>query len=319
MPKPTHAGKPKIGLALGSGSARGWAHFGVFQALSELGIQVDFIAGASIGALAGAVFASGSTNALLEIIPQLEWKRVASFFDLVFPRSGLIDGKRIADFVRLHVKETDIRDLPIPFRAVAADLSTGEEVIFDRGDVIEAVRASMSFPGVLTPARKGDSFLIDGGLVNPVPVSVVREMGADIVIAVDLNHDIVAKKGVSRKAKPKGRTARSVRWAGRKLAERSKFVSSLNERLERLEVPLFGRFLGETGQEPLPNIFDVLLSSISIMENQITAAKLKAHPPDILLQPELGHIRFLEFQRAREGISAGYEEAMLKLGEWLER
>ena len=144
----------KVGLALGSGSARGWAHIGVIKALTEAGIRVDCIAGASIGALVGAVHASGKIDALEDIVLRLDWKQIASFLDVVFPKSGLIDGNKIADFVRAHVAPGNIEDLPLPFRAVSTDLETGSEVVIQEGDIIEAVRASISVPGIFTPVKK---------------------------------------------------------------------------------------------------------------------------------------------------------------------
>jgi NTE family protein len=311
-----HSSK-KIGLALGGGSSRGWAHFGVIQALSELGIQIDCVAGTSIGALVGALFAAGAAEKFLESAPQFAWKRLASFFDLTSPWSGLIDGKKVADFLRDHVQAADIRDLPVPFAAVAVDLRTGKEVILDSGDLMESVRASMAFPGVLTPVARGETFLLDGGLVNPVPVSVVRKMGADYVIAVDLNHDVVAKKGAARAGRAHRPRRTPLRWARRKLSERGPFLNALNERFLQLELPVWRKIRSSTGRDAAPNIFEVLFSSISIMESQITTARLRDDPPDLLLQPQLGHIRFLEFHRAKEGIQAGYEEAMLKLSEGL--
>ncbi len=309
---------PRIGLALGSGSSRGWAHFGVIQALDELGVPVHCVAGTSIGALVGAIFASGTTTSVIDLIPKLEWRKIASIFDVVFPRSGLIDGKRLSDFIRQYVHETRIEDLPIPFSAIATDLATGQEVVLSKGDVIEAVRASMSFPGILTPVRYGDTILVDGGMVNPVPVNIVRKMGAEVVIAVDLNHDIVEKKGFGVRSRNPRSTRRIFPWP-RRLREKWKLLTSLNERLAKIDLPVALRQRRRKTREELPSIFEVLFSSISIMETQITQSSLKASPPNLLLQPKLGHIRLLEFQRAREGTAAGYEEAMEKVGEWLER
>jgi len=183
-----------IGLALGSGSARGLAHIGVIQALEEADIKVDVIAGTSIGALIGAVYASDSLDSLESTFQELDWMKIASFFDVVFPRSGLIDGAKVSGLVRTHIHVDRIEALPRRFASLATDIFTGEEVIISSGDVIEAVRASISVPGIFTPVRSNGRILVDGGLVNPVPVSVARSMGADIVIAVDLNHDIVEGK-----------------------------------------------------------------------------------------------------------------------------
>ncbi len=157
-----------VGLALGSGSARGWAHIGVIRALTEAGIHVDYIAGTSIGALVGAVYASGGIGTLENVVLQFDWKQIAYFFDVVLPKSGLLDGKKVSAFIRRHVKEINIEELAIPFCAVATDLGTGNEVILKQGDIIEAVRASISVPGIFTPVKKNGTILVDGGLVNPV-------------------------------------------------------------------------------------------------------------------------------------------------------
>lgn len=184
--------RPRIGLALGSGSARGLAHIGVLRALKEANIEVDLVAGTSMGAVIGAVFASDKIDGLSARLCNLDWPGIVALLDPVFPRSGLIDGQRVAEFVRAHVPSAHIEGLLLPFAAVATDLMTGEEVVATTGDLTEAVRASIAVPGIVTPVRSNGRILVDGGLVNPVPVSVARAMGADLVIAVDLNHDIVA-------------------------------------------------------------------------------------------------------------------------------
>ena len=192
----------RIGLALGGGSARGWAHIGVIKALTEAGIHIDYVAGTSIGAVVGSVYASGRIATLEDVALQLDWKKVVNLLDIVFPKSGIIDGNKITEFIREQVKTKTIEELPLPFAAVSTDLATGREVVIREGDIIEAVRASVSVPGVFTPISRAGLFLLDGGLVNPVPVSVVREMGADFVIAVDLNHDIFSKKSDDRSVVP---------------------------------------------------------------------------------------------------------------------
>ena len=161
----------QIGLALGSGSARGLSHIGVIRALEEAGIKVDCIVGTSIGALIGSVYASGKLEALEKVYLDFDWKKIAYFFDVVFPKSGLIDGNKVTDFVREYVHAETIEHLPLPFQVVATDIATGKEIWIDQGDVIEAVRASLSVPGIFTPVRRNGRILVDGGLVNPVPVS----------------------------------------------------------------------------------------------------------------------------------------------------
>jgi NTE family protein len=306
--------KPKIGLALGSGSARGLAHIGVIRALKEAGIHVDCIAGTSIGAAIGAVYASGKLDSLQETYLTMDWKKIAYFFDVVFPKSGIIDGKKIADFMREYVHSECIEELPLPFKAVATELNSGEEVVLETGDVIDAVRASMSVPGMFTPVRRNGRVLVDGGLVNPVPVNVVRAMGADIVIAVDINHGIVEGKAPApqTKSKPDADVLPSLSLL------RSEPYRSAMERIEKglrsLESnPTLIQIRAWFAEESLPNIFEVLLSSINIMEAQITSTRLQIEPPELLIQPPLGSVRFLEFNRAEEIISIGYETTRQQL------
>lgn len=164
--------RPRIGLALGSGSARGLAHVGVIRAIEDAGIQIDCIAGTSMGALVGAVHAAGKLNELENAFLDFDWKKTASFFDVVLPRSGLLDGAKVSELVRSHIHTNDIEALSIGFAAVASDLQSGSEVVICTGDIIEAVRASVSVPGIFTPVRRNGQILVDGGLVNPVPTSV---------------------------------------------------------------------------------------------------------------------------------------------------
>ena len=308
----------KIGLALGSGSARGWAHIGVIRALTEAGIQIDCIAGTSIGALVGAVYASGKIDALEDVVVQFDWKQIAYFFDVVLPKSGLIDGKKVSGFIRSHVKEINIEELSVPFCAVSTDMNTGKQVAIRKGDIIEAVRASISVPGIFTPVKKNGAILVDGGLVNPVPVSVAREMGADFVIAVDLNHDIVGKtvlkntpvtdpdnidsKNTNSGNTDSGDDTREI------LTGKNKIFDALNKRFKAIDIPALTQIREWRAKDPLPNIFEVLISSINIMETQITETRLKSDPPDLLIQPRLGYLKFLEFNRAKEAIVEGYKE-----------
>ena len=303
----------KIGLALGSGSARGWAHIGVSRALSEAGIHIDYIAGTSIGAVAGAVYASGNIDTLEEVALQLDWKQIAYFFDVVLPKSGLIDGKKLSSLVRSHVNEMNMEELPIPFCAVSTDLATGNEVVIQTGDIIDAVRASISVPGIFTPFKKNGAFLVDGGLVNPVPVSVARQMGADFVIAVDLNHGIAGEKGFHQMATPISGVPHSQTEEGQPTKKKNKIVEILNNKFSAVDFHALSRIKEWIKMERAPNIFEVLISSINIMEAQITSTRLKTDPPDLLIQPNLSHLKFLEFNRAEEAIAEGYKETRAQL------
>ena len=295
------AGK-RVGLALGSGSARGLAHIGVLRALVEAGVRIDVVAGTSMGAFVGAMFAAGKLDELEKEFRGMGWQGIASLVDPVFPRSGLIDGLKIGEFVRRHVAEPDIEALPIPFRAVATDISTGEEVAIGSGSLIEAVRASIAVPGVFNPVRCNGKVYVDGGLVDPVPVSVARQMGADVVIAVDLNHDIVT----NRLTRPNGTDN------GKPIVQA---MTRVLESFQPLEHPMLIQFREWLEREPLPGIVDVMLASLYIMQARIAQATLQLDRPELLIQPPLGSVRFLEFDQAGDIIEIGHRSATERLRE----
>lgn len=307
-----HLNVPKnVGLALGSGSARGWAHIGVIRALTEAGVTIKFVAGTSIGSLVGAAFTLGKIGDLEEFACQLDWKQIVSLLDVTLPRSGLIDGKKLTNLFRGYVQNIDIESLPLPFRAVATDLASGRETVLGSGDLIDAVRASISIPGIFTPVKRNGAFLVDGGLVNPVPVSVARNMGADYVIAVDLHTNNTSSRWAPENA--------AKEQPGEDLADQPspakwEITTKLAKTITELGSPAMAQVRTWLSPDPVPSIFDVVTASISIMESRITAIRLAADPPDLLLQPKVGHIRSLEFHRAKEAISAGHREAVARLG-----
>ena len=208
-----------------------------------------------------------------------------------------------------------VEALPIPFCAVATDIQSGKEVVIRQGDLIEAVRASIAVPGIFTPVRSNGLLLVDGGLVNPVPVSVARAMGADIVIAVDLNQQIVAGKnlkpltGHKTPPPPADRLTPTSRWVDDCLLS----LRELRQKLLAKDAPASGQFNQWLSEEPLPNIFELLLASVNIMETSITESRLGIDKPDLIIRPPLGEFRFLEFNRAEEIISIGYESARARL------
>ncbi len=298
-PHPIQRAVRPIGLALGSGSARGLAHIGVLRAVQDAGVQVDAVAGTSMGALVGASFAAGKLESLATTFLELDWKGIAALLDPVFPRSGLIDGQKIAGFVRTHAASEVIENLKIPFRAIATDMGSGDEVAIGTGDLIEAVRASIAVPGLLTPVRANGRILVDGGLVNPVPVSAVRAMGARMVIAVDLNHDLVASRSGRLHSPPTSAVAGAMK--------------RMLEGLRSTGSPLLSQFSSWLEREPLPGIFEVLLASIYIMQARITQNTLQNDRPDIVIRPPLGAVRFMDFERAEEIIAIGYRSAAEQL------
>jgi NTE family protein len=183
----------KIGVVLGAGSARGWAHIGVLRALEQAGIRPQIVCGASIGALVGAVYANGGLDALEEWVLSLTWRKVLGFFDISF-NGGILKGAKLISYLHDNLLETTVEEMALPFGAVATDLRNGREIWLREGRAVDVVRASIALPGLFTPCERDGRLLVDGALVNPVPVSLCRAMGADFVIAVDLGSGLAGRQ-----------------------------------------------------------------------------------------------------------------------------
>jgi len=307
MPASAHKTR-KIGVALGSGGARGWAHLGVLSRLRELGVPIHCIAGTSIGSIIGAVYATNRLDTLHELATQLDWRRVARLFlEVNLPRSGLLSGKNVMSLLKDIIPARQFSDLSLPLRTVATDLLREEEVVFDAGNLFDAIRASIAIPGILTPQRLHGRNLVDGGLVNPLPVSVCRAMGADTVIAVDIN-----LRAPTRPRKPEPRAAARARGAERSDAL-DPLLARISAMVPKLQAPLEAtvkRWTAPQKKEADPlSIFDVLTRSFRLVENQLTRDGLALSPPDILIQPAVGDIMTLEFHRGPEAIAAGVSAA----------
>lgn len=285
--------RPRIGLALGSGVARGWAHLGVIRALARHGIEPDVIAGTSIGAVVGGVHLAGRSDALEAWARSLTKVRMISYMDFRVRNGGMIGGRHLVEALRESVGDLRIEDLGIPFIAVATDLVTGHEVWLREGSLIDAMRTSFSLPGVFEPMLHENRWLVDGALVNPVPVSVCRALGAQMVIAVNLNADIIGKE---RRA---GATVPTV--AGFDLLNELKESSEGTKpsRIGSLAKRLFRR-------EPShPSMFGVMISSLGIVQDRISRSRLAGEPPDVHITPRLGTFGLFEFDRAEEIIAEG--------------
>ena len=282
----------RIGLALGGGSARGWAHIGVIRALRDAGIEPDIVCGTSIGALVGAAEVDGDLDRLEAWVRSLRLQTVVSFLDFSLG-SGLIKGDKLIAFFRSYFVDRDINELARPFGAVATDLQRGREVWLREGGVSDAVHASIALPGLFTPVQRDGSWLVDGGLVNPVPVSLCRAMGADIVIAVDLNSDLLGRHLKPRPTKaPRKRTS----------PETESLADSVMARIQSGMAQL--GIDHDNGPRP-PAMLDVLASSINIMQVLITRSRLAGEPADVLITPRLADLGLLEFHRAGVAIEAG--------------
>lgn len=297
-----------LGLALGSGGARGWAHIGVIKTLLQANIPIDFVAGTSIGAFVGGAFAAGELDTLDAFVRQLDWKMMISFFDLVFPRQGLLDGNKIYELLNEQLCALRIEQGMVPFCCVATDLLTGKEVRLDSGLFADAIRASISMPGVFTPLLYPPYYLADGGIVNPVPVNVVRAMGADLVLAVNLNHSYAQPQIVSRSQSTEQIIdEQSNNQSPTFLTNLQNYYQGVTDQIRnKLE-----QWLPSTEQsEPLEiNIFDILGTTINIMEQKVTRLNLELDAPDLLLEPNLTGIGIFDFDLADQVIAEGVRTA----------
>lgn len=296
-------------MALSSGAARGLAHIGVIKELVANDVPIDYVAGTSGGAFIGALFCAGmGIDEIGEIARNSDWKLVARMFVPAFSRSGFVRGKRIKEFLRTLVGDININDLEIPFAAVATSLETGEEIVIDKGSLIEAVRASIATPIIFTPVSAWGRLLMDGGLVNPLPISVVKKMGADVVIAVKVFP--TATQRVRRLG---------VKSAKKRVLQK-KILSStvLNNYLARYlknEVEKSGEFPGtrilsfEKNVKLSPGMINILMQTFSIVENQIYSLRIHHEKPDVLLEPQIDSTGYLEFFRAGTIINAGEKAA----------
>lgn len=300
---PASRRSPKIGLVLGSGSARGWAHLGVLKALQEAGVRPDIVCGSSVGALIAAVYAAKEIDRFTDWILALDRRKIFQFMDFRWS-GGMLKGDRLMKSMQHYFGRTTIEECQLPFAAVSTDLYTGAEVWLRRGPVVDAVRASIALPGLFTPVATQGRWLVDGGLVNPVPVSVARALGADVVIAVDLNADIMRR-----------RQALPVVDADETAATPSSWLSRWHPlRFEKTaEEELLPAVAASTVQ--MPSVLDVGLNSINIMQMRISRSRLAGDPPEVLITPRLAHLGLLDFHRAEEAIEAGHHAALLQLPE----
>lgn len=286
--------KTKIGVALGGGAARGWAHIGVLQALGEMGIEADVIAGTSIGAVVGACFLAGELDRLEIFARGLSRRRLLGLLDFNFNGSSLITGNRLAGLLETNLGDRTIESLGRSFVAVSTELTSGHEVWLSKGPLVPAIQASHALPGVFKPVRIGHRWLIDGALVNPIPVSVCRAFGARVVIAVNLSMDVMRRGAVIPdvldRPEPVGEEDVQA-LAG----------SPANKLLVR---QLFGR------GEGAPGISSVMVDALNIVQDRIARSRLAGDPPDVTIAPRIGQIGLFEFYRAAEAIALGREAAL---------
>jgi NTE family protein len=293
--------RPIIGLALGGGAARGFAHIGVLRTLLAHGIVPNVVVGTSIGAVVGGAFAAGHLDTLEEWARGLQVRNILGYLDIRLNGSGLIGGEKLAAQLEASIGSTLIEDLPYKFATVATEVRTGHEIWLTHGRVVEAMRASYALPGIFAPVLVGDRWLVDGALVNPVPVSAARALGAEIVIAANLSSDIFAHSTTiyAHGALPREPVEVSVEATEAAPAPpKRRFVGKFfsPERTVKRE------FFGGGGR---PGISTVMVDAFNIMQDRITRARLAGDPPDLLITPRVGQIGWFDFHRAADLIDFG--------------
>ncbi|MEN2987210.1 patatin-like phospholipase family protein [Tistrella sp. BH-R2-4] len=355
-PAPQALRPPVIGVALGSGSARGWAHIGVLDGLLREGVTPTVVAGASAGAIVGAFYAAGRLDEFESWVRALTRLKVVRLGDFRMGGGGLVAGDRLASVLREAFGDTRIENLPMPFGAIATDLASGQEVWLTEGDLVDALRASMSIPGIFAPVRMGGRLLVDGGLVNPVPVSLCRHLGAEAVIAVTLHGDLAGYRrrlriDAARQAAAGPSSARPIDGAdaiaraadedrpsghahgpslqahpsahahGLARGAPAGVASAVPDRRGARRLLGFGgrligfgprgaaemerRAVAQAGRATHPGIGDVMMSAIAIMQDRISRSRMAGDPPDLVLAPRVGHIRWMEFDHGAQAIGEG--------------
>jgi NTE family protein len=295
--KPT---RPSIGLALGGGAARGFAHIGVLRTLLKHGIVPDVIVGTSIGAVVGGLHAAGRLDTLEEWGRSLQGMRnILGYLDIRLNGSGLIGGEKLATRLEEAVGQTLIEDLPIKFASVATEVRTGHEIWLTRGRVVDAMRASYALPGIFSPVLIGDRWLVDGALVNPVPVSAARALGAEIVVAANLSSDIFT---YSTTVYSHGAMPEPVVPAAEETTSKRRFPRFFSP-----EKTVKREFFG--GGSARPGLSSVMVDAFNIMQDRITRARLAGDPPDMLITPRVGHFGWFDFHRSEDLIALGTRAA----------
>ena len=293
----------RLGLALGAGGARGLAHVGVLQTLTEAGVSIGAISGTSSGALVGAVYAAGQLENFERRMRDVRWNEVLSLFDPGLPRSGLVSAARALERVAPGLGDWRIEDLPNPFAAIAVDLVTGREIAIRQGRLFDAIRASITVPGIFVPRISSGQLLVDGALRNPVPVSALAELGAEVCVAVNLHHRPVRELSISRRSS-----------TTRRGALRARLSDMFEEGVARLR----GRPRTEdpgaedddlVASQALPNLFEILTASMSVLEHELAQHRLARERVDVLIEPTLDGVRAYDFHKAARAIQAGRHAA----------
>ena len=285
-----------VGLALGSGGAKGLAHIGALKALEEVGIKADYVAGSSMGTLVGAAYAAGiPIDSLEQVAVQRDWKDFTLLLDPALAKPGFIDGDRIEKFLRrTFYEDRKIQDLPIPFTATTTDISTGQRYVINQGSLSAAVRSSISVPVIFTPQKYEEMYLVDGGLVDPVPIDIVRSMGADFIIAVNVLVPPDEYEQVSQK----------------NILDADNFNSSNKE-------SWFQRWMSEeNGRDVQPSLPRIIQRTVMISQARLAQFQIEISKPDLVIEPDTRELGSWDFRKGREAIDLGYIAAQDALKEF---
>lgn len=297
-------GRPRIGLALGGGAARGWAHIGVIEVLTEAGYGPDVIAGTSIGAVVGGCFTAGKLPQLAEFALSLTKRRVVGLMDFHIGGAGLIAGGRLKRLLQRDLTDLRIEALPRRFVAIATELGTGHEIWLTHGPLVEALRASYALPGVFDPVKLGGRWLMDGALVNPVPVTACRALGADVVICVNLNSDLAGRGTTiqNHAAEPEAELLPEL-----DIRPNSRWFGGITGAAKRVR--------GMVGRSPSdrPGLAGVMVDAFNITQDRISRSRLAGDPPDVMIGPRLGRVGLFDFHRGDEIIEFGRQAARRSL------
>jgi NTE family protein len=302
--------RPTVGVVLGAGAARGWSHIGALQELIAMGVSPDIVVGASAGAVVGGCFAAGRLAQIETFARSLTKRRVFSLMDVSFSGGGLIAGNRLRARLEQSLGAINIEDLPIRFASVATEVGTGHEIWLKRGPLVAAMRASYALPGIFEPVRWGGRWLMDGALVNPVPVNIARALGADKVIAVNISADVLTRGTAIQDLPPLAEETASQHGADMEASGRQGLgmLSGL-----RRGAWLFRRFSAGNGGSP--GIGSVMADAFNITQDRIMRSRLAGDPPDVLISARTNKIGLFEFHRADELIALGREAARKAIDE----
>lgn len=289
--QPRGTKRPSIGIALGSGVARGWAHLGVLKRLGELGYEPDIVAGTSMGALIGGCYAAGTLKQLETFAVGLTRRKVFGLLDLTLSGSGLIAGTKLTNLLNKNLGHLKIEHLNRKFIGIATELATGHEIWLRQGPLVEAMQASYALPGIFKPVKIDGIWLMDGALVNPIPVSVCRAMGARLVIAVNLNTDAFGAGTVIQHSSLNGGST-------------AEEPGNNNNTNRSMAAALKRRFFGGN-DTPDPGISDVMMAAFNVVQDRLARSRLAGDPPDVMIAPRASHIGIFDFDKAQESLELG--------------